>query len=245
MPPRRKSSDSDLGKLLSLVRAACKRRGYSYRTEQTYVRWIVRYVRFHGTRHPREFEPGHVREYLSYLATERNVAASTQNQALNALLFLHRNVLGADWDGVHDFIRAKEPDRLPVVRTRREVGALIAGMEGTNRLVAALLYGAGLRISEALRLRIKDLDSNTGKLQSVREKERRTDRRYYRIPLPAPSSDKSRRPVSCGLKTGKPVTERSHFRRPWPGSIPMPPWNGAGSTSFRHETARRIHVVDG
>lgn len=144
--------------LLSRVRALCQRKGYSYRTEQTYSRWIVRYVKYHGTTHPRALDKQDVRDYLSYLATERNLAASTQNQALNALLFLYRDVLGREWDGVTDFERAKEPERLPVVLTPEEVTALLGAMSGTNRLVAGLLYGAGLRLSEALRLRVKDLD---------------------------------------------------------------------------------------
>ncbi|MFB6231836.1 MAG: integron integrase [Salinibacter sp.] len=144
--------------LLSRVRAACQRKGYSYRTEQSYTRWIVRYVKYHDTTHPRDLEKAEVRAYLSDLATERNVAASTQNQALNALLFLYRDVLGRDWDEVNDFDRAKEPDRLPVVLTPEEVQALLGNMEGPNGLVAHLLYGAGLRLSEALRLRVKDLD---------------------------------------------------------------------------------------
>ena len=97
---------------LNRIRAACRRKGYTYRTEKTYLRWIVRYVKYHGTQHPRAFGKSEVRDYLSYLATERTVAASTQNQALNALLFLHRDVLGADWDEVSDFDRAREPDRL-------------------------------------------------------------------------------------------------------------------------------------
>jgi integron integrase len=163
-------------KLLGQVRSACQRKGYSYRTEQTYVRWIVRYIRYHGTRHPKDFDATHVRTYLSYLATERAVAASTQNQALNALLFLHRTVLGTTWTHVDGFTRAKTPERLPVVLTRDEVAALLAGMEGTNRLVARLLYGAGLRISEALRLRIKDIDFGYQQI-TVRQGKGKKDRR--------------------------------------------------------------------
>jgi len=152
------SSPDGSPSLLDRVRARCQRKGYSYRTERTYARWIVRYVTFHDTTHPRALEKQDVRDYLSYLATERNLAASTQNQALNALLFLHHDLLGRDWDGVTDFERTKEPDRLPVVLTPDEVQALLETMRGTNRLVAGLLYGAGLRLSETLRLRVKDLD---------------------------------------------------------------------------------------
>jgi len=151
------SSDSSPS-LLDRVRAACQRKGYSYRTEQAYTRWVVRYVKYHDTTHPRALDKQDVRDYLSYLAAGRNLAASTQNQALNALLFLYRDVLGRAWKRVDDFERAKEPERLPVVLTPEEAKAVLAKMEGPNGLVAHLLYGAGLRLSEALRLRVKDLD---------------------------------------------------------------------------------------
>jgi len=163
-------------KLLDQVRTVCRRKGYSYRTEKTYIGWITRYIRFHGTRHPESFNETHVRAYLSYLATKRRVAAATQNQALNALLFLHRSVLGAEWDFVDGFVRAKKPKRLPVVLTPDEVALLLTSMEGTNRLVASLLYGAGLRLSEALRLRVKDLDPDDGQI-TVRQGKGKKDRR--------------------------------------------------------------------
>ena len=141
--PNGSSASKDSSPFLNRVRAACRRKGYTYRTEKTYLRWIVRYVKYHGTQHPRAFGKSKVRDYLSYLATERTVAASTQNQALNALLVLHRDVLGADWDEVSDFDRAREPDRLPVVLTRKEVAAVLEQMDGPNGLVAHLLYGGG------------------------------------------------------------------------------------------------------
>ena len=95
-----RSSSHESSPLLDRVRAACRRKGYNYRTEKTYLRWILRYVKYHDTQHPRGFGKEEVRDYLSYLATDRNVAASTQNQALNALLFLHRDSLGAEWNEV-------------------------------------------------------------------------------------------------------------------------------------------------
>lgn len=101
--PNSSSASNNSSPFLGRVRAACRRKSYTYLTEKTYLRWIVRYVKYHGTRHLRVFGIAEVRDYLSYLATERNVAASTQNQALNALLFLHRDVLGAEWDAVSDF----------------------------------------------------------------------------------------------------------------------------------------------
>jgi len=170
------SSSDDSSAFLDRVRAACRRKGYTYRTEKTYLRWIVRYVKYHGTRHPREFGKEEVRDYLSHLATDRNVAASTQNQALNALLFLHRDILGADWDAVSNFDRAQEPERLPVVLTQEEVKELLRKMEGPNGLVAHLLYGAGLRLSEALRLRVKDLDFDYEQI-TVRQGKGKKDRR--------------------------------------------------------------------
>ena len=109
--PNSTNASGDSSPFLNRLRAACRRKGYTYRTEKTYLRWIVRYVKYHGTRHPREFGKEEVRDYLSYLATDRPVAASTQKQALNALLFLHRDVLGAEWDEVSDFDRAQEPER--------------------------------------------------------------------------------------------------------------------------------------
>lgn len=108
------SSSNDSSPFLNGVRAACRRKGYIYRTEKIYLRWILRYVKYHGTQHPRGVGKPEVRESLSHLAGERNVAASTQNQALNALLFLHRDVLGAEWDEVSDLDRTQEPERLPV-----------------------------------------------------------------------------------------------------------------------------------
>ena len=138
--PNSSSTSKDSSPFLNRVRAACRRKGYTYRTEKTDLRWIVRYVKYHDKRHPREFGKEEVREYLSTLATERTVAASTQNQALNALLFLHRDVLGAEWDEGSNFERAREPERLPVVLTQAEVKSVLGHMEGPNGLVAHLLF---------------------------------------------------------------------------------------------------------
>jgi integron integrase len=174
---------------LSRVRAACRRKGYSYRTEQSYTRWIVRYVKHHGTRHPGEMGREEVQSYLSHLATERTVAASTQNQALNALLFLYRDVLGREWNEIDDFHRAKEPERLPVVLSEKDVKALLGEMKGTNSLVAHLLYGAGLHLSEGLRLRVKDIDFAYEQI-TVRQGKGKKDRRTL---LPQPLEGPLRR----------------------------------------------------
>ncbi|MGH7457645.1 MAG: integron integrase [Longimicrobiaceae bacterium] len=132
-------------------------RHYSIRTEEAYVRWIRRFVRFHGTRHPSGLGPLEIEAFLTHLATEERVAASTQNQALNALVFLYRNVLDRPFPGLDKLVRAKKPKRLPVVLTREEVAHVLAQLDGTHRLIASLLYGSGLRLLESLRLRTKDL----------------------------------------------------------------------------------------
>ena len=153
MPNTRQNS-----KLLDAVRTACRLRHLSLRTEQAYLRWTVRFVRFHGLRHPRTLSAADVRAFLSHLAVEKNVAASTQNQALSALLFLYKQVLVQELGDLGEVVRARRPKRLPVVLTRAEVHAVLAQMRGTPLLIAGLLYGAGLRLMEGLRQRVKDLD---------------------------------------------------------------------------------------
>ena len=145
-------------RLLDRVRDEIRRRHYSYRTEQTYLHWIKRFIYFSGKRHPRELGAAEVTAFLSHLASEREVAASTQNQALSALLFLYGPVLGIGLPWMKDIVRAKRPVRVPVVLTREEVRALLAQLEGTKWLMAALLYGAGMRLRECLKLRVKDVD---------------------------------------------------------------------------------------
>lgn len=127
-------------------------------SEEAYVRWIVRYVRFHGMRHPRSLGAVELRAFLSHLATERNVSASTQSQALAALLFLYMEVLRDPVPWIDDVIRARRPARLPVVMTRDEVRAVLAEFQGAPKIVAMTLYGSGLRLMEALQLRVKDVD---------------------------------------------------------------------------------------
>jgi integron integrase len=145
-------------RLLDQVRELIRIRHYSLRTEQAYVQWIRRYINFHGKRHPREMGADELTAFLSDLALRRNVAAATQNQALNAILFLYRDVLKITLPWLNDVQRAKKPQRLPTVLTRREVAALLAQLERTNWLMAALIYGGGLRLLECLRLRVKDID---------------------------------------------------------------------------------------
>jgi integron integrase len=144
--------------LLEEVRTQIRLRHYSLRTEQAYLGWIVRYIRFHERRHPKDLGGPEVEAFLSDLATVRNVAAATQAQALAALLFLYKQVLHADLPWLDGVVRAKRPRKLPVVFTPTEVMAVLAETSGTPGLVCQLLYGTGMRVLEALRLRVKDLD---------------------------------------------------------------------------------------
>ena len=145
-------------RLLDQVRNRIRFKHYSIRTEQAYVDWIKRFVRFNGNRHPADLGPGDIERFLTSLAVDRNVAAATQNQAQSALLFLYREVLGTELPWLDGMVRAQASQRLPVVLTPEEVQRLIGGLRGTHRLLAALLYGTGVRIMEGLRLRVKDVD---------------------------------------------------------------------------------------
>lgn len=143
---------------LEQVRNAIRVRHYSIRTEQAYVGWIKRFILFHGKRHPREMGDADVASFLTHLAVNDRVAAATQNQALNALVFLYKVVLDRPLGKIQGAIRAKKPQRLPVVLTAGEVRGVLQQLSGTYWLVACLLYGSGLRLMEAMRLRVKDLD---------------------------------------------------------------------------------------
>ncbi len=147
-----------MSKLLDEVRDAIRVRHYSIRTEQAYADWIRRFIIFHNKRHPSEMGEKEIGEFLTHLAVNRNVAASTQNQALSAILFLYKHVLKQPLDWLQNVERAKKPERLPVVLTIDEVRALLSQLKGVNHLIASLLYGSGLRLMEALRLRVKDID---------------------------------------------------------------------------------------
>ena len=141
-------------RLLDRVRDAIRTRHYSYRTEEAYVSWIRRFILFHGKRHPAEMGKAEISQFLTSLAVDRRVAASTQNQALAAILFLYKEVLGADPGLLDDVVRAKRPRRLPVVLTRPQVEALLAVLDGVSWIIAMVLYGSGLRVFECLQLRI-------------------------------------------------------------------------------------------
>ena len=144
-------------KLLDQVRDAIRLKHYSYRTEQSYVGWIRRYILFHSKQHPKDMGGAEVEAFLTHLAVERHVSASTQNQAFSALLFLYRNVLNQDL-GALEAVRAKRSNYLPTVLTKGEVRSVLENISGVHGLVIRVLYGSGLRLSEGLSLRIKDID---------------------------------------------------------------------------------------
>jgi integron integrase len=145
-------------RLFDEVRAVARMRHLSLRTEQAYVSWIKRYIFFHQKRHPREMGEAEIRAFISHLAVDKHIAASTQTVALSALLFLYRDVLKQELPYVANIERAQKPKRLPLVFTREEVKRILANLDGTHWLIAGLLYGSGVRLMECLRLRVKDID---------------------------------------------------------------------------------------
>lgn len=145
-------------RLLDQIRAAIRVKHYSLRTEKTYVSWAKHFIHWSGMRHPKDMGAPEVEAFLSMLANQRDVAASTQNQALAALLFLYKQVLGVDLPWLDGITRAKKPARLPVVMSQAEVAAVLGHTNGTSGLVIRLLYGTGMRLMEALRLRVKDIE---------------------------------------------------------------------------------------
>jgi integron integrase len=168
-------------RLLDRVRAAIRARHYSLRTEEAYVAWIRRFILFNGKRHPTEMGEREINAFVTSLAVEGPVSASTQTQALSAILFLYRRVLAKDLPDLHTVIRAKRPVRLPTVLTRAEVRAVIGKMYGPPKLVATLLYGTGMRLLEALRLRVKDVEFGNNRIL-VRDTKGHRDRV---VPFPA------------------------------------------------------------
>ena len=145
-------------RLLDQVRETIRTKHYSIRTEQSYVQWIRRYILFHNKRHPKDMGTHEVNQFLTHLAVKDRVAASTQTQALCAIVFLYRYVLNAELGSLDGLIRAKKKKNLPVVFTREEAGKVLKKMTGTQLLMANLLYGSGLRLMECIRLRVKDVD---------------------------------------------------------------------------------------
>ena len=172
----RKEHHDLLVRLVSEIR----RRGYAYRTEQAYEQWVCRYILFCKYQSPEKTGPDEVKSFLDYLALRRRVSISTQNQALNALVFLYDKVLNQELGQLEDFARPRRPRHLPVVLSRQEVTALLEQMNGTTRLLACLLYGTGMRLLEALRLRVQDIDFEYGRIHVHQAKGKKD--RY--VPLP-------------------------------------------------------------
>ncbi|MFN3310759.1 MAG: integron integrase [Thermomonas sp.] len=176
-------------RLFDEIRARLRLKHYSIRTEQAYLYWIRRFILANGKRHPRDLNGAVVEAFLSRLATHHKVAASTQNQALSALLFLYREVLAIDLPWMENVVRAKRPQRVPVVLARAEVVRLLQRLSGREWLMASLLYGSGLRLMECLRLRVKDVDFERHEI-TVRDGKGGKDRRTM---LPAALSEPLRR----------------------------------------------------
>jgi len=198
--PASASPSADKPKLLDQMREALRSRHYSRRTEQTYCHWVKRYVHFHNVRHPAEMGEPEINAFLTHLAVKEKVSSSTQNQALSALLFLYRHVLGREVGDLGEVIRARKPKRLPVVMTRDEVKAVLANLTGDKWLMASLMYGAGLRLMECLRLRVQDIDFSRNEIL-VRDGKGGKDR----ITM-LPESLKA--PLQEHLKTVKGIHER-------------------------------------
>ena len=170
------SVDSKSTRFIDQVRLAIRKKGLAWKTEQTYIHWILRYIRFHGRRHPADLQISHIEKFLDHLATDRFVAQNTQATALNALVFLYREFLGVDTSELN-FTKSRRQRRLPTVLSAGEAKRILQGMRGQSLTVAMLLYGSGLRVMEACRLRVKDIDFDLQEI-TVREskggKERKT-----------------------------------------------------------------------
>ena len=199
-------------RFLDSVRQELRSRHFSPRTEEAYVGWIRRFILHHGKRHPAEMGEREVGDFLSNLATQRRVSPSTQNQALAALLFLYKEVLRRQLPWLEGVVRARRPPRLPVVLSRPEVHAILGRLEGVPRLMGALLYGAGLRLMECCRLRVKDMDLARGEI-TVRDGKGRKDRVTM---LPA----SLRAPLAAHLKTTR-LQHDDDLRHGW-GHVELP-----------------------
>ena len=200
-------------RLLERARDLIRVKHYSIRTEEAYLNVIRRFILYHHKRHPSEMGVDKIRQYLSYLATDENVAASAQNVALSALLFLYREVLLIELPLVEGVERAKRPKRVPVVLTTKEVRKVLTHLTGIHYLLASLLYGADLRLTEAVRLRVKDLDFEYQQI-IVRDGKGEKDRRTM---LPEPIIE----PLGCHLARVKLQHEEDKCARVWDSSPPL------------------------
>jgi Phage integrase, N-terminal SAM-like domain/Phage integrase family len=230
--------------MLNRLRTELRARHSSLRTEQAYEHWMRRFVTFHKLKSPRELGPAAVKEYLEYLALKRKVSASTQNQALNALVFLYEQVIREPIGTLGDFTRAKRPKRLPVVLSRAEVNRLLDALTGTYRLMAGLLYGSGLRLMECMRLRVKDVDFAHNQIM-VRDGKGRKDRVTI-LPQGFSQHCESIWHASKGnmKRTWRRASERSICGQPWRANTPAPYGNGSGSTCFRRDGCQWTLAVE-
>ena len=211
-------------RLLDRVRHAIRARHYSRRTEEAYVKWIRRFILFHDKRHPTEMGEEEVTRFLSSLASEGHMSASTQNQALSAILFLYRDVIKKQLNWMDDIIRARRPKRIPVVMTREEAESMLARLYGVHWLMASLMFGAGLRLLECARLRVKDIDFERNEIR-VRDGKGRKDRVTM---LPA----RAKPPLLAQLDRIRAQHERD-LQRGW-GSVALP-----GALSRKYPNAPR------
>ncbi len=145
-------------KLLSEIRNKMRTTSYSIKTIEAYIHWIKDFIRYNDTKHPKELQKTDIEKYLTYLAVKRNVSASTQNQALSAILYLYKNIVIKEIGWLDDVVRARRTRRLPVVFTKQEVGNILNNLSGTSKIICSILYGSGLRLGEALQLRVKDIN---------------------------------------------------------------------------------------
>ncbi|OIP66293.1 MAG: integron integrase [Nitrospirae bacterium CG_4_9_14_3_um_filter_53_35] len=199
-------------RLLDQMREALRSRHYSRRTEQTYCLWVRRFIYFHNKRHPSEMAEPEINAFLTHLAVKEKVSASTQNQALSALLFLYRHVLNKEVGDLGAVIRARRPHRVPVVMTRDEVKAVLTHLTGDKWLMASLMYGAGLRLMECLRLRVQDIDFARNEI-TVRDGKGAKDRVTM---LPA----STKQPLQDRLEKNKTIHEKD-LSEGW-GRVQMP-----------------------
>ncbi len=187
-------------RLLDHVRAAMRVRHYSYSTEKNYVYWITKFAHFHSLRHPTEMGEKEISIFLNHLAIDEKVTASTQNQALCAIVFLYKHVLKKDLEDFRELVWAKKPKHVPVVFTREEVKAILSNLDKTNWMMAMLLYGAGIRLGECLQLRVKDLDFDYNQI-TIRDAKGDKDRI---VPFP----QKLKEPLKIHLEKVKKIHEK-------------------------------------
>jgi site-specific recombinase XerD len=231
-------------KLLDQMREAMRSRHYSRRTEQTYSLWVKRFIYFHNVRHPAEMAEPEINSFLTHLAVKERISSSTQNQALSALLFLYRHVLGREIGNLGEVIRARKPKRIPVVMTREEVKPVLCHLTGDKLFMASLMYGAGLRLMECLRLRVQDMDFGRNEI-TVRDGKGGQDR-ITMLPesLKEPLRQHLVKTKQSMKKTLKMAMGMSRCPLLWIANILMHPANGVGSGSSLRRIAGKTRRLE-